>query len=67
MLLHSFVCDLGGWDGFVEQHEMTGPGGLLEYMRVNFPGTSRRDRVPPPSIARAPDDWFAYWDEDGSG
>jgi hypothetical protein len=30
-------------------------GGLLEYMRVNFP-SRRRDRPAPPSIARAPDD-----------
>ena len=58
-------------DGYVEQHEMIGPGGLLEYMRVNFPLASSRHarnrRGPPPSIARSPDDWFTYWDEDGSG
>ena len=42
-------------------------GGLLEYMSVNFPSMSRSNRPPPPSIARQPDDWFTYWDEDGSG
>jgi hypothetical protein len=29
--------------------------------------STRAARPPPPSIARAPHDWFVYWDEDGSG
>jgi hypothetical protein len=53
-------------DGFIERWEMVRPGGLLDFVRRNFPRDAS-PRPPPPSLAAAPDRWFRHWDEDGDG
>ena len=58
--------DING-DGYVEKNELVSRGGLIEYVTKHFPKREHRERPPPPSIARAPNEWFEYWDEDGSG
>ena len=58
--------DING-DGYVEKNELVSRGGLIEYVTKHFPRRTERERPPPPSIARAPNEWFEYWDEDDSG
>jgi len=58
--------DING-DGYVEKNELVSRGGLIEYVTKHFPKRTERERPPPPSIARAPNEWFEYWDEDDSG
>ena len=58
--------DING-DGYVEKNELVSRGGLIEYVTKHFPKREHRERPPPPSIARAPNELFEYWDEDGSG